>query len=692
MKNKLSLLLSLMVMASMVLTACGGAPAATEPAGTEPAATEPAATEPGATQPPVAISEYKEAPSLADQGLPPVAERLPDTPVVTTADYAEIGKYGGTLHTASWWPEVGNVQLYFAVEAPIKWKADLTGYEPALVESYEWSEDGKTFTMHMRPGLKWSDGEPYTTADWKFWWEDFAKNPDQKLWTIPAYLRNSDGSPIDITFPDDYTIVWTSKDRALWIDPYFMAQGFWEFAHNFMKPEHYLKDYHPSYTTSGKTWEDFTNIDKWWQTPGYPCLFAWCLSELSSDGQVYTFSRNPYYWRVDGEGNQLPYIDEIQVEIVADEQTRILNCSQGKYDTAFRICGGPNEIPFLSENAEAGGYHFLENYMNGAGAWPGYMVNQDYVEGGKNYEDDTPEHAQEIRDILRNQKFRIALSTGFDRQRVIDVVWGGIADPKNMTISPQSLHFSDANGQKVYKEWAEAYTQFDAAAANAMLDEIGMSKGSDGFRTLPSGKPFELVMDISDWGGSLKVQVDASEEMKKQWEENLGIKVKVNNLQGQPDLDTRTNEGYYMIRGSHTAEVDVLTYPDWMFPVVNRYMFPLEGRWFAKGGEACTDQPAEGNAYPCGLKPEDGSPAQILQGLYEKARDTASFEDRNKVVWEAVDEIVKDGPFDIGVSGDQPMPIIVKDTMHNILDFGVVGPWAPATPGNQIPAQWWMDQ
>ena len=190
------------------------------------------------------MSGYHEAPDLAAQvaagTLPAVEKRLPDAPVVTTADYAVVGKYGGTLHTASWWPEVGNVQLYFAVEAPIKWKADLTGYEPGLVESYEWSADGKTFTMHMRPGLKWSDGEPYTTADWKFWWEDIAKNPDQKKWTIPAYLRNADGSPIDMTFPDDYTVVWTAKDRPLWIDPYFMAQGYWEFAQNFMKPAHFL--------------------------------------------------------------------------------------------------------------------------------------------------------------------------------------------------------------------------------------------------------------------------------------------------------------------------------------------------------------------------------------------------------------------------------------------------------------------
>jgi hypothetical protein len=201
------------------------------------------------------------------------------------------------------------------------------------------------------------------------------------------------------------------------------------------------------------------------------------------------------------------------------------------------------------------------------------------------------------------------------------------------------------------------------------------------------------VVDISDWGGSLKVQVDAAEEMKKQWEENLGLKVKINNLQGQPDLDTRTNEGYYMLRGAHISEIDILTYPDWLFPIVNRYMFPLEGRWYAKGKGACTDEPVEGGTqYPCGLEPEADSPAKKLQDLYEKARNTGTEEGRHEVVWEAIDEVIKDGPFVIAVAGDQPMPIIVKDTMHNILDFGVVGPWAPSTPGNQIAAQWWMDQ
>lgn len=687
-------ILHVFVVLALLLAACGGGAPAPAPA-QEAAATEaPAAEAPAAEAPAAAPGQYAEAPALAELvkagTLPAIEERLPAEPVVTEPVEA-VGQYGGTLHTASWWPEVGNVQLYFAVEAPIKWKADLTGYEPALVKSYEWSEDGKTFTMHMREGLKWSDGEPYTSADWKFMWEDLMNAPEQKLYAIPAYLRNQDGTPITMEFPDDYTVVWTSSDRPLYIDPYFMAQGFWEFAKNMMKPAHYLKAFHPTYT-EGKTWEDMAAADKWWQTPGYPCIFAWCLTELSGDGQNYTFGRNPYYWRVDTAGNQLPYIDNIAVEIVAEEQTRILNCSQGKYDTAFRICGSPNEIPFLAENAEKGNYRLLENYMNGAGAWPGYMVNQDYVEGGKNYDDDTPERAAEIRDILRNDKFRQALSTGFDRQRVVDVVWGGIADIKNTTISPQSWHFTGEEGTASYDEWAQSFVNFDAAAANAMLDEIGMAKGADGFRTLPSGAPFELVIDINDWGGSLKVQVDAANEMQAQWGENLGINVRVNNINGQPEVDTRVNEGYYMLRGAHVSEIDILTYPDWMFPVVNRYYMPLQGRWFAKGGAACTEEASEGNANPCGIEPAADSPAKMLQDLYNKARNTATEEERHAVVREAVKVFTEHGPFVIGVAGDQPMPIIVKNNMRNILDFGVVGPWAPATPGNQIAAQWWMEQ
>jgi peptide/nickel transport system substrate-binding protein len=706
---KKSKLFSTMAAIGLILAACSSPAAPTEapkaaapteaPKAAPTEAPKAAPTEPikvveaTATAVPTAVPEakYKEAPEFADMvkagKLKPVKERLPDNPVITPLRES-VGKYGGTLQTASWWPEVGNVQLYFAVEAPIKWKDDLTGYEPALAESYVWSEDGKTFTLKLRKGLKWSDGTPYTSADWKFWWEDLVKNDEYKAISKPSYLRKTDGKFIDMEFPDDLTVVWKS-DKPQWIQPYYMAAGFWEYAKNIMKPAHYLKQFHPKYT-SGKTYEDLQKADQWWITPGYPCLFAWCLGELSKDGQNYKFTRNPYYWRVDSEGNQLPYMDAIAVEIVSDEQVRILNCAQGKYDTAFRICGGPNEIPLLQEKAQAGNYKFLDKYMNGAGAWPGYMVNQYYVEGGKNYTDDTPEKAKEIRDVLRDKRFRQALSHGMDRQRMIDVTWNGIGDAKGQTLSPQSWHFVGDLGQAAYKKWSTSYTEFNADAANKLLDDAGLKKGADGFRTLPSGKPFELTLDISDWGGSLKVQADAAAEAKAQWEKNLGLKVKVNNLQGQPELDTRTSGGQYMLRGAHISEIDIWTFPDWLFPIVQRYMFPLEGGYYEKGKDNCKPDPK--NKYSCGVKPDADSPAAKLQALYEKGQNTKTVEDRHKLVFEAIDVYVNEGPFVIGVSGDQPMPIIVKNYMRNVLNYGVVGPWAPSTPGNQTVSTWWMDK
>jgi ABC-type transport system substrate-binding protein len=679
------------------LAGLGIAAVACQPAQTTPEATE-VMLDPTNTAPAIQVSEatstpvptvegvqYKQAPMLDSMDLPPVEERISANPLVTAPREA-IGKYGGTLRCVTWWPEAGNIQLYIS-EPPIKWKEDLTGYEPALAEGYEWSDDGLTFTLHMRKGVRWSDGEPYTSADWQFYWEDIAKNEDFKTISVPAYMRKSDGTPIDMEFPDEYTVVWKS-DVAQWIAPYYLAQGFWEFANNKMMPAHFLKAYHPTYDST-KTYEDLQNINKYWQTPGYPTVLAYYCSAVSDDGTKYTWTRNPYYWRVDTEGNQLPYIDEYLIEIVADEQARILAITSGKYDISFRGGGSPNDLPLFIEKAADGGYRMLEGWMNGAGAWPGYMVNQYYVEGGKYYTDDTPEHAAEIRELLRDKRFRKALSWGIDRNRLIDVAWNGIGEAKAATLSPQSWHFSSPEGQEVYKNWAAADAQLDVEAANAALDEIGMTVGADGFRQLPSGKAFTLVMMVTDWGGSLKVQTDAAAEAKTLWETNLKIKVEIQNLQGQPNVDTLTNEGQYMIRGCHVSEIDIMTYPDWLFPVVNRYYMPLEGRYYAKGKDTCTADPAI--PYDCGVMPEAGSPAEKLQALYFDASQTKSIEDRHKIVWDAVQINIDEGPFIIGISGDQQMCVIANTKLRNILDYGVVGPWAPDTPGNQVVSQWFYE-
>ncbi|MBI4928472.1 MAG: hypothetical protein HY835_11950, partial [Anaerolineae bacterium] len=232
----------------------------------EPTATSEAIVAKDTTPTPEAAmsATYKEAPMLADMvkagTLPPVEERLPaDVAVTQVVD--SIGKYGGTLRVGTADHNYGDIKMYFT-DPPIKWRADMTGYEPGLAQGYEWSDDGKTFTLKLRKGVRWSDGEPYTSADWKFWWEELVNAPDQKLFSIPGWMRNNDGTPFTMEFPDEYTVVWKSVDRPMWIDPYYMAQGFWEFADPLMKPAHYLKQFHPKYTPDA-TWEGLDKINKW---------------------------------------------------------------------------------------------------------------------------------------------------------------------------------------------------------------------------------------------------------------------------------------------------------------------------------------------------------------------------------------------------------------------------------------------
>lgn len=514
---------------------------------------------------------------------------------------------------------------------------------------------------------------------------------EQKLYTVPSYMRNLDGTPITLEFPDDYTVVWKSTDRPMWIDPYFLAQGFWEFADPKMKPAHYLKQFHPKYT-DGATWEKFQTIDKWWDNPDFPCLMAWCTPTRSEDGTHVTLTRNPYYWRVDTEGNQLPYIDTIDIDIVADDQVRVLNAAQGKYDAMFRGLGSPNNMPLLQEQAEKAGFRILEGWKVGTGAWPGWFINMDYVEGGQNYADDTPEHAKEIRDLFRDKRFRQALSIAIDRQRIIEVAWKGIGEAKGYTLSPQSWHFAGAEGQKVYEEWAKSYAYLDYDEANALLDEVGMKRGADGIRTLPSGKEFTMIFDVTDWGGDLAVNLDGTTEMANMWEENLGIKSTVNNLQGQPTVDTRFNEGYYMLRPALFAEIDIWTFPDQIFPIRNRYMFPLQGRWYEKGKDTCVPTSEKTKYQDCGMKPEPGSPAEALQKIYEQGIAEKDIQKRHELVWDAIKLIEEEGPFILSVSGDQPAMALANVKLRNLLDYGVTGPWAPAGPGSQVPAQWWFEQ
>jgi len=669
-------LLNVLAILALTLAACAQPTAAPTEA---PAPTE-EPEEPGAaivaeeataTPVEVEVSAYGEAPMLAELvaagELPPVEERLPvEEDILVVPVVESIGEYGGTWHHLDDDAGLGKMKMTL-YEPPIRWKPDYTGYEPGLVKEWEFEDDGNTLILHWREGIKWSDGDPFDMEDLRFWWEDMALNEDYKVTTVPWYGFNTDNTPMTVEFPDDYTMVM-KWDSPHWVTPYTLAQGFWE-GMNILKPSHYLKEFHPTYNADA-TYEDLELNDKYWETPGYPCLFAWCCSG-EIPGERVTFERNPYYWKVDPEGNQLPYIDYVEDDIVTDRETRILQLSQGKYDIDFRGSNNPLDIPFLTEQAEASGYHLQPGWMNGAGAWPGWIINQDYV----------PDEG--IRDLLRDTNFRKGLSVAMDRERIIDVAWGGIGTPQQSTISPQSWHFASPEGQAVFEEWQQADAEYDPEKAMEYFEAANFTdQDGDGWRDLPSGEPFQLVIDMTGWARD-EIETPAAETFR----ENLmavGVNcAPLNMVSGTPESSLREKESTFMLRGCHASEVDIWTYPDWIFPLrgggEGSRSWPMEGKWRQTGG-------AEG------WEPEPGSPAAKLQALYDEGMAEPTVAGRHEIVWEAIRIHIEEGPFTLGAAGDQPMPVVVKDNVHNVPEYGILGPWAPGSPGNTNPPQYWIEQ
>jgi len=197
---------------------------------------------------------------------------------------------------------------------------------------------------------------------------------------------------------------------------------------------------------------------------------------------------------------------------------------------------------------------------------------------------------------------------------------------------------------------------------------------------------------VDSWGGDLQVNLDSSSELKTQWETNLGISTSVNNVEGQPTAETRHIEGQYMLKIALMAEMDIWTFPDQIFPITNKYSFPLAGRWYKNGGDTCKPSTPEKQYAECGMKPEPGSAAERLQKIYLQGLNAKDIEARHQLFWDAVKIYSDEGPFILGVAGDQPATAIATDRMQNILNMGVTGPWAPDTPGNQVPAQWWIKE
>jgi len=611
----------------------------------------------------------RQAPALQEMvkagKLPPLEERLPIEPLMLEVE-EEIGQYGGTWRRTDYDSGYGSLKMIL-YDVPVRWKRDLSGYGPNLAKAWEFNHDGTSCTFFLRRGMKWSDGVPFTTDDLRFWWEDLALNEDFGDIPVPgwAYLK---GERMTVDFIDEFTIRFNFAFPN-WILPYTIAQGFWVWE-PMMAPRHYLEQFHPKYNP--ELGGDYTLLGEkrlWHHNPDHPVLFAWRPVEFVS-GEHLIVERNPYYWKIDPAGNQLPYIDRIISEEVPEAEVRLMKLMAGELDAAWRAAESPLDIPVILDVAEEVGLRYMDGVISGEGSAPGILINQDY------------EPDEYVGELLRNKNFRRGLSHSIDREHVNEVVWQGMAEiTGGTTASPQAIHFQSPEGQKVYKEWQMAFTEYDVDLANELLDTAGLDKRSaDGFRLrADTGEVFELlIMDsapLSPEGGAFLGLI-------KEYFEAVGVKTTLDVIPSG-EADHATAEGLFHMflwwgePHDGLSELDLFTYPENVF-VTGLYWrcFPLEGRWFATGGEQ-------------GWEP--GPIAQGLYDLYAAALAEPAMENRHQYVWEALRKYwIDEGPFHIAATRGLPRPVFVKKNFRNVLNYGILSPWAPACPGSQDPPQFFF--
>lgn len=660
---------------SVALTACG-APATQAPTEQPAPTAAPAKEEPTkapevkptatAAKPAPAASKYKEAPMLAEKvksgALPPVEERLPANPLVLEPVDA-IGAYGGTLKNIDT-DGMGQTNMYKSVEPFVKWNRDLVGSRANVLETWKWNAAGTEVTVNFRKGMKWSDGQPLTADDYLFWWNDMVID-DAVPVVEPAGTRVN-GELMKVDKVDDYSLKFTFATP----NPMFLelhSRGFYHSA-MFLIPAHYMKKFHPKYTPANK--DSNALMDRYNQGNNHfidmPVHFPWVCVEYVQ-GEKATFERNPYYWKVDTEGNQLPYIDKFQVNIIGNDanfsEQVLLRSVAGEINFQVRDIA-ITDVPLVIERAKSSDYD-VKMWQRGDFAWPWIMLYYDYVPN------------KDIENLMYEANFRRALSVAIDRNRINEVVALGMAKPRAFALSPESPEFQTPEGKKVYETWSTKYAEHDPEQAKAWLDAINVKDvNGDGFRELPNGKPLELIVEIPV---SDKKSIDSMDLVKEDWEK-IGIKTTLSALPWET-IDQHSAAGELMIRawGSAAAWGLISASPVWA---------PVEGVTYCGGGQRIGMYYQSGGKE--GIPPRPGSMLEKMQKLYTEVLTIADPKVRDAKLLEIYQIHIDEGPITLGTVGEHPSPVIVGKTLANVPAFGLVAGWDVSFPGTADPEQFYF--
>ncbi|AYY13786.1 ABC transporter substrate-binding protein [Actinobacteria bacterium YIM 96077] len=631
--NRWSLLLALISACALLAAACSPG------TGDDSAGALPDEEEAGDDAIAEGQSQAPELAEMVDNGeLPPLEERLPDEPLVVDV-VDRIGVYGGTWRRAE--SEVTELEVterrHIGYERLFNWTPEWEGGKettPNVATDVEVNDEGTEFTFSLREGMRWSDGEPFTADDIVFAVEDYYFNDDLRAEADPRHLDS--GGPPEVEAVDDHTVRFTfDQPHGLFL------QGVAEWATQKLTalPRHYLEQFHADYNDDNldelveesglSSWVDlFLDKSDAMRNPDLPVIYAWQVTQPFGEGNDVVFERNPYYWKVDPEGNQLPYIDEHVVRLVEESEVIKLDAMNGELDFQ-RSVGDPADRALIMENAEQGDYRTVTmepDHMNTMAI----HLNQT-----------TPDETK--REIFQNKDFRIGLSHAIDRQEIIDVVYFGQGEPFQIAATSELFY---------NEELAKQYTEYDVDLANEYLDDAGYEMDEQGRRIGPDGEPISITVDYAnDVNNSW---TDALELVEGYWEE-VGVDLELNGM--SRSLHTER------VRENGEHEATVWTGSGGLVPF-------MQTHWYFPSTAAADFASAWGDWY---LNPDDPNAEEPPEGprrqmeLYDEILRTVD-EDKQVELMRELLEILKDEFYSIGISTPPEGLGVVTNRMHNVPD------------------------
>lgn len=616
--------------------------------------------------------QYNESPMLAARveagELPPVAERLPWNPRVVSFDWSEIGTYGGDFRD----PFVGDAfwssQMVFWTfwKGLVTWNESYSDWVPNIAESVDVSEDARTFTFHIRPGVKWSDGVPFTSDDVLFVINDIYGNPELNGGSFPSgWLKPGQEAPIaekidDLTFSLTFDVPYGM---------FLLNMAGWPGWELVTAPKHYLEQFHSAYNPDGideliaqtEGAEDWVSLFQAHSAVGpgtdaavisrdvnYPTMFPWIYTQPMGTGTQFIAERNPYYYWVDAAGNQLPYIDRIVGSAYQDDQTMLVDVLAGEYDTMANTTD--QQRPLFFENEATSGLSVYQLQSEGGGK-VSIMFNMTHPELGA---------------IFSERDFRIAMSYAINRDEVIDIVYFGQGEARQVSPIEDSPLYNE--------QLTTQYLEYNVDEANAHLDLVLPDKDSEGFRLNPAtGERLTIVMTVQS--GDYGLRFTDVAELLKQYYADVGIDLVVDVVDNSIWTERRNDNSMEatVFTGEGGYGITAITDP--------RYFVPVHGQsiW-GNGWELWYLEPNNPNAV---------EPPQEIKdhiALYEQVRQAPTSEQRIELMSQVL-QTAADNFWVIGISSATGPYRPLSARLANVPETWVDG-WNPGGPAIAFPEQW----